>query len=82
MKNKSILNRLKNQYFTQLVFAKHSGFEAVILPMNCDSEPYYMEDSQDKEYMNDIASESGWTQFAIIDFVKKVESTYDLYDVA
>lgn len=82
MQKKSILNQLKNLYFEQLLFAKQSGFGAVILPINCDSEPYYLEEMSDEEYIYDIAQESGWSKFAVINFSKNVENLFDLYDVA
>lgn len=82
MKKKSMLNRLKNLYFNQLLFAKQSGFGAVIIPVNCDSEPYYLEEINDEEYIYEVAEQSGWSKFAVINFTKNVEGLFDLYDVA
>jgi len=81
MKKKSILNYLKGLYFNELVFAKQSGFEAVMIPINSDSELCYLE-SCDEDYVYDIAEQSGWTNFAVINFVSKMENIFDLYDVA
>lgn len=82
MKKKLVLHRLKNLYFEQLSFAKQSGFGAVILPMNCDSEPYFLEEFNDEAYIYEVAEESGWVEFAVINFTKNVESLFDLYEAA
>jgi len=81
MKNKTILNRLKSVYFNDLVFAKQCGYEAVILPLSNESEPCYLEDCSD-EYIYEIADENGWAKFVVINFVKKLDSLFDLYDAA
>jgi len=81
MKKKSILNYLKGLYFNELVFAKQSGFEGVMIPIDSDSELCYLESCRDNDLYN-IAEESGWTNFAVINFVNNIENIFDLYEVA
>ncbi len=75
------MNYLKNLYFNELVFAKQSGFEAVMIPINSDSELFYLE-FDNEDYVYDIAEQSACTNFAVINFKSKIENIFYFYDVA
>lgn len=74
MKQKSMINKLKSLFFAQLVFAKQSGFEGVIMPIGGE-EVIFVESSNDIEYINELADENGYDQFAFISFVKHLKDT-------
>lgn len=82
MKNKTLLSKIKTKFYQDLFIAKQNGFEAVLLPICCDADPYCLHSIEDEEELMNIAEDFGWEHFAFIDFSNDTEDVFNLYDAA
>lgn len=78
---KKVLQKVKNYYSNEINLAKANDYEAVILPASCDYELHGVYDSDDMDYIYDIALQSGWDNFILIDFINKTEKFVSLYEL-
>lgn len=81
MKKQLQLKKVKQYYSSDIKLAQANNFEGVILPITCDFEFHGVYDSQDMEYIYEIALESGWDNFVLIDFINKTEKFITLYEL-
>ncbi|MEA3512047.1 MAG: hypothetical protein U9R37_00450 [Campylobacterota bacterium] len=75
---KKHLNKVTKSYHQDISLAKANQFEGIILPVSSGCEPYCIHDVEDEEYMCEMAFESGWDAFVLIDFINNEEKVIDL----
>ena len=76
-RNISIIKSFFKQDISQ---AKANNYEAIILPFDCESNPYCLNNIDDEEHILDIATDYGWDQFLVIDFINKSTEYIDLFE--
>ncbi|MEA2049738.1 MAG: hypothetical protein U9O56_03305 [Campylobacterota bacterium] len=72
------INKVLFKYHNQISQAKANGYDGVIVPINCEYDLYCINNTDDIDYLCDIAMESGWNQFLIVDFIEEIEKYIDL----
>jgi len=76
---KKLLQIAKETYHLQISSAKANHYEAVMFPLNCEHELYCLIQADDED-IYDMAYESGWDRFVVIDFLAKTEKIINLHE--
>lgn len=77
---KKNISKIKS-YFNQAISqAKANNYEAILLPFDCDYDPYCLNNIEDEEHIFDVVNDYGWDQFLIIDFISKETKYINLYE--
>ena len=71
---------VKTKYTNQISLAKVNGYNGVMVPVQCDYDLYNLDNIDDIEYIYDMALESGWDKFVLIDFINGTEKLINLYE--
>ncbi len=79
---KHVISDIKSKFYQELFFAKQNGFEGVLLSLDTDADPYYLDTIEPQDELYLIAEDFGWEQFILIDFVNNKDQILDLYDAA
>lgn len=78
---KKHVTKIKTFFTSEISQAKANLYEAIMLPLDCEYDPYSLSNSEDDEYIFEIADDLGWDKFIIIDFIKGSEKYVDLYQL-
>ncbi len=74
------LKKVKSCYSSQISLAKANGYDGVMVPVNCEYDLYCLNNTEDFDYIYDVAMESGWDKFVLIDFINETEKLINLYE--
>lgn len=77
---KKNIAKITSFFKPQISQAKANNYEAIILPLDCEYEPYCLNNIEDQEHIFDIADDFGWDQFLIIDFINQTTQFIDLFE--
>ena len=72
------LNKTKLKYNREISLAKANQYEGIILPIECDYEPFCVCNIEDEEYIFDMAEQIGWDKIVMIDFINNVDKLVNL----
>jgi len=75
------INKIKSKYTSEISQAKANHYEAVMIPVECEYEPYCLTNINDEEHILDIANDYGWDKFILIDFIDGDEKIIDMYEL-
>jgi len=78
---KKNISKIKSFFKQEISQAKANNYEAIILPFEHESDPYCLNNIEDEEHIFDIATDYGWDQFLIIDFISDNTRFIDLYEL-
>ena len=78
---KKNISKIKSFFKQDISQAKANNYEAIILPFDCEYSPYCLNNIEDKEHILDIATDCGWDQFLIIDFINQTSQYIDLFEL-
>ncbi|MEA1917680.1 MAG: hypothetical protein U9N42_09200 [Campylobacterota bacterium] len=78
---KKNISKITSQYKDQIALAKMNGFEAVMIPLNCEYDLYCLNCARDKEYMYEIALDCGWDDFLLINLKNSKKVVVDLHEL-
>jgi hypothetical protein len=77
---KKNISLIKSQFSLEISRAKANSYEAIMLPFECEYDPYCLNNSDDQDHILDIANDFGWDKFLLIDFLDKSETFIDLFE--
>lgn len=77
---KKNISKIKSYFKPQIFQAKANEYDAIILPIDCDYDPYFLNNIDDEDHIFDIADDYGWDQFIIIDIINDTTKYIDLFD--
>lgn len=78
---KSKYTYVKSHFSREISLALHNNFSAILLPLEDDYDPYYLDSELDLDDVYEIAEDLGWDRFYYIDFISKKELIIDLYEL-
>jgi len=78
---KKNISKIKSFFKQEISQAKANNYEAIILPFDCEYDPYCLNNIEDEEHIFDIATDYGWDQFLIIDFINQTSRYIDLFEL-
>jgi len=62
------LIKIEKQFSSEIALAKANGYKGVLISSDGEYDLIYLEDTNDKEYILDMACEFGWDKFFLITF--------------
>ncbi|HFU76276.1 MAG TPA: hypothetical protein ENK66_08530 [Arcobacter sp.] len=71
--------QIKNFFVREISLAKQNNFCAVLLPLETEYDPYYLDTNLEIEEIYEIGNDLGWDRFYLINFKTKIEQLIDLY---
>lgn len=71
---------IKSQFSSEISQAKANSYEAIMLPCECEYDPYCLNNSEDQDHIFDMAEDFGWDKFLLIDFIKRSETFINLFE--
>jgi len=78
---KKDLSKIKSRFSSEISRAKANNYEAIMLPCECEYDPYCLNNIEDEDHIFNIANDFGWDKFLLIDFLNKNEKLIDLYEL-
>ena len=75
------ISKIKSFFKQEISQAKANSYEAIILPFDYESTPYSLNNIEDEEHILDIATDYGWDQFLVIDFINNKTNLIDLFEL-
>ncbi len=77
---KKNIAKIKSQFSSEISQAKANNYEAIMLPLECEYDPYCLNNIEDIDHVLDMANDFGWDQFLLIDLLKRSETFIDLFE--
>jgi len=74
-------SHIKSLFSREISFAKNNLFDAILLPLEDDYDPYYLDADLELDEVIDVAEDLGWDRFYYINFSSKFEKVIDLYEL-
>lgn len=78
---KKNISKITAFFKPQISQAKANCYEAILLPFDCEYEPYCLNNIDDEEHIFDIATDFGWDQFVIIDLINNETKLINLFEL-
>ena len=78
---KKNITKIQSFFKPQISQAKANNYEAIILPYDCEYEPYCLNNIEDEDHIFDIAADFGWDKFIVVDFINNTSKFIDLFEL-
>ncbi len=73
---KKEIQNIMNYYYSDISQARANGFEAIMFPLCTNYETYTLSNSEDMDDLYEIATESGWNQFVVLNLFSNQQTFY------
>jgi hypothetical protein len=78
---KKNISKVQSFFKSHISQAKANCYEAIMLPLDCEYEPYSLNNIDDVEHICDIATDYGWDQFILIDLINNKTEFISLFEL-